>query len=171
VVDRLAERAGIPICSKETAALVGAGKIGGVSVMLAKPQTYMNLSGRAVVELLRNHGLGSGDLVIVYDDLDLPWGSLRIRTRGSAGGHKGMASVISELGTEDFIRVRLGIAGYRVGDAARFVLAPFRRGQRKQLNELLDYAAGAVCSIITEGVERSMTRFNRRAQGQTNEGE
>jgi PTH1 family peptidyl-tRNA hydrolase len=152
-------------------ALVGCGRIEGTPVLLAKPQTYMNLSGHSVTELLRKHSLAAADLIVVYDDLDLPWKALRVRPKGSAGGHRGVDSVISELGTADFARVRLGIAGYRVGEAAEFVLAPFRRAQRKELDELLDYAAQAVCSIISEGVEKAMTKFNRRAQGQQSEEE
>jgi PTH1 family peptidyl-tRNA hydrolase len=110
-------------------------------------------------------------MVLVYDDLDLPWMSMRIRGKGSSGGHHGVESVGREVGTKDFARIRLGIAGYRVEDGARFVLAPFRRAQKKQLDELLDQAAQAVTSVISEGVEKSMTRFNRRAQGEKTEEE
>jgi PTH1 family peptidyl-tRNA hydrolase len=171
VLDRVAERERIRIGRKESMALVGRGRIGGTPVVLAKPQTYMNLSGHAVAELMHKNSLASADLIVVYDDLDLPWQAVRVRPKGSAGGHRGVESVISELGTADFARVRLGIAGYRVGEAAEFVLAPFRRAQRKELDELLDYAAQAVRSIISEGVEKAMTKFNRRAQGQQSEEE
>ncbi len=171
IIDRLAARCGIRITRKESMALVGQGRIEGNPVLLAKPQTYMNLSGQAVAGLLRKHGLGPEDLIVVFDDLDLPWKALRIRPKGSAGGHHGMESVIREVGSQDFIRIRIGIAGYRVKEGAKFVLSPFRRGQKKELDELLDHAALVVESVISEGVEKSMTRFNRRALGQQSEEE
>ena len=170
-LDRLAERHGIRVSRKECMAAVGAGRVDGIPVLLVKPQTYMNLSGTSVRALVEKHGLAAQDLIVVYDDLDLPWKAIRIRGKGSAGGHHGMESVIREVGTQDFSRVRLGIAGYRVGKGAEFVLAPFGRGQRKELDELLDLSAQAVASIISEGVEKSMTKFNRRAPGQTSEEE
>jgi len=171
VVDRLAERNGIRIERRECSSLVGVGMIGVTPVLLAKPQTYMNLSGRAVRELLRAYSLGPQDLILVYDDLDLPWKSLRIRPRGSPGGHHGVESVAAETGTTDFPRLRLGIAGYRVGNGAEFVLAPFSREQKAELDELLDEAAEAVESIISVGVEKAMTMFNRRARGDNAEEE
>src|SRR5262245_8826009 len=108
-VDRLAERHGIRITRKDSHALTGVGEIAGHPVMLAKPQTYMNLSGTSVAPLMEKHSIGAEQLVVVYDELDLPWGSLRIKPKGSAAGHKGMKSVIGSLGTSDLIRVRLGI--------------------------------------------------------------
>jgi len=165
VVDRLAERNGIGIKRRECSSLVGAGLICATPVLLAKPQTYMNLSGQAVQQLLQAYSLGPQDLILVYDDLDLPWKSLRIRPRGSPGGHHGVESVAAETGTTDFPRLRLGIAGYRVGNGAEFVLAPFRREQKAELDQLLEEAARAVEFIISAGVEKAMTMFNRRARG------
>ena len=170
-LDRLAEQAGIRIRRKECLALVGHGVVEGRPVVLAKPQTYMNLSGQSVRMLLEKHGLSPQEMVLVFDDLDLPWMSLRIRAKGSPGGHHGVESVGRQVGSMGFARVRLGIAGYRVADGARFVLAPFRRAQKKQLDELLDQAVQAVTSVISEGVEKSMTRFNRRARGEKTEEE
>jgi len=165
-VDRLAERHGIRIRRKESRALVGTGEIEGRPVMLAKPQTFMNLSGDSIVPLMRKHEGPPERLVLVYDELDLPWMALKIKPKGSAAGHKGMKSVIGSLGTSEFARVRLGIhPGHPVSDGADFVLAPFRRAQKKELDELLDFAADAVSSIIAEGVEKAMTKFNRRAPG------
>jgi len=165
-VDRLAERHGIRIRRKESRALVGTGEIEGRPVMLAKPQTFMNLSGDSIVPLMRKHEVPPERLVLVYDELDLPWMALKIKPKGSAAGHKGMKSVIGSLGTSEFARVRLGIhPGHPVSDGADFVLAPFRRAQKKELDELLDFAADAVSSIIAEGVEKAMTKFNRRAPG------
>ncbi len=171
VVDVLAERHGIRIRRRECSALTGEGTVDGWPVILAKPQTYMNASGRSVGPLLKSRGLAPADLILVYDELDLPWTAVRIRARGSAGGHHGVESVLGEIGGRDFPRVRLGIAGYRVQDGAEFVLAPFKRAQKKELDELLDYASAAVRSIISEGVEKAMTMFNRRARGDNTEEE
>ena len=172
VIDRVAERNGIRIGRKDSMALVGQGQIEGKAVMLAKPQTYMNLSGPAVKRLLEKNEMAPADLLVVYDELDLPWGSLRIRPGGSHGGHRGIESVIRETGTQDFPRVRLGIhGGQRQRDGARIVLGGFNRAQKQELDELLDYAARAVESVIADGVEKSMTNFNRRAGGLTLEEE
>jgi len=195
VVDRLAERNRIKVSRKDSMALVGQGVFaaapsrdavsvpsrdrlpvpgegavseGAVSkrVLLAKPQTYMNVSGPSVNGLLVKYELQPGQLLLVYDELDLPWQSLRIRPRGSAGGHHGVDSVIRSIGSADFPRVRLGIhGGSRDRDGAKIVLSGFKRGQREELDEMLDYAAQAVESIIAEGVAMAMTKFNRRAQG------
>src|SRR5581483_2205309 len=108
-VDRLAERHGIRITRKDSKALVGVGEIDGAPVMLAKPQTFMNLSGTSLAPLIEKHSIDPARLVVVYDELDLPWMSLRIKPKGSAAGHKGMGSVIRSLGTSDLVRVRLGI--------------------------------------------------------------
>ncbi len=171
VIDRLAERHRIAVSRREGQALVGAGNIGPAAVVLAKPQTFMNLSGPAVKWLLERYSLRPADMILVYDELALPWRSLRIRSKGSAGGHRGVESVIRSLGTAEFTRVRLGIhPGHPVGDGAEFVLAPFRRAARKELDELLEYASEAVESIVSVGVETSMTRFNRRAHGSNDEG-
>jgi PTH1 family peptidyl-tRNA hydrolase len=170
-IDRLAEKYGIQVSRKDSMALVGSGEIDDKPVILAKPQTYMNRSGASVGSLLEKNGLTVQDLIVIYDDLDLAWTAIRIRAKGSAGGHHGVESIVSRLGTHGFARVRLGIAGYKVGDGAKFVLAPLRRGQKKELDELLDYAVQAVSTIISEGVEKSMTRFNRRARGEKSEEE
>jgi peptidyl-tRNA hydrolase, PTH1 family len=171
-LDRLAEQHGIRISRKDSKALVGVGEIDGHPVMLAKPQTFMNLSGVSLAPLMEKHAIGSSQVVVVYDELDLPWGALRIKPKGSAAGHKGMGSVIRSLGTSDLVRVRLGIhPGHPVKDGAEFVLAPFRRAQTKELDELTGFAADAVRSIIAEGVEKAMTRFNRRAPGLQTEDE
>ena len=166
VVDRLAERNSIRVGRKESMVLVGQGSLGGRHVLLAKPQTFMNLSGQSVKGLMVKHEIPAEDLILVYDELDLPWKSLRIRPDGSSGGHRGVKDVIEKTGSKNFPRVRLGIhGGQRSGDGARIVLAEFKRAQWKELDELLDLAALAVESIVAEGVEKSMTKFNRRAQG------
>ena len=166
VADRLAERHGIRITRRDSRALVGMGEIDGQEVMLAKPQTFMNLSGTSLAPLMEKHSIPVENLVVVYDELDLPWLALRIKPKGSAAGHNGMKSVIGSLKTSDVVRVRLGIhPGHKLSSGADFVLAPIKRSQRKELEEFVDYSADAVRSIIAEGVEKAMTRFNRRAPG------
>jgi PTH1 family peptidyl-tRNA hydrolase len=166
VVDRLAEQHGIRITRKDSKAHVGAGEIGGCPVMLAKPQTFMNLSGASVKPLMEKHSFTAQDLILVYDELDLPWTAVRIKPKGSAAGHNGAESVIRALGTDDFVRVRLGIhPGHPVRNGAEYVLSPVKRQQKQDLDELIGYAADAVRSILAEGVEKAMTRFNRRARG------
>jgi PTH1 family peptidyl-tRNA hydrolase len=151
--------------------LVGLGVIQGKDVVLAKPQTYMNLSGPAVKGLLERYELKPDRVVVVYDELDLPWGSLRIRPKGSGAGHKGIGNVMSSLGTNQVTRVRLGIHPGHPVDGEKFVLAPFKRAQKKEVEEAVERGAAAVESILAEGVEKSMTIFNRRAQGLPNEEE
>jgi PTH1 family peptidyl-tRNA hydrolase len=166
VIDRLAERSGISVGRRDCQAFVGQGTVAGKKVLLAKPQTFMNLSGESVQGLLVKNEIGPGDLVLIYDELDLPWQSVRIRPNGSAAGHRGVDSVIRCVGTKEFPRVRLGVhGGRREKDGAQIVLAKLKRAHRKELDELLDYASQAVESIIAEGVEKSMAKYNRRAQG------
>lgn len=166
VVDRLAESNAIRVSRKENMALVGLGTIRQKRVALAKPQTFMNLSGPSIKGLLERYGLNPDRLLLVYDELDLPWGSLRIKPKGSAAGHNGIKSVIASLGTNEFPRLRIGIRpDHTIEDGARFVLAPFRRAQKQEVEETVARAAEAVESILAEGVEKSMTVYNRRAQG------
>ena len=165
-IDRLAERHGIRVTRKDSRALVGLGEIDGQEVMLAKPQTYMNLSGTSLEPLMEKHSVPTDRLVVVYDELDLPWLSLRIKPKGTPAGHKGMISVIASLGTGEVARVRLGIhPGRPLRSGAEYVLAPVRRSQDKELDDFVGYAADAVRSIIAEGVAKAMTKFNRRAPG------
>ena len=169
-VDRLAERHGIRVTRKDSKALVGVGEIDGQAVMLAKPQTFMNLSGTSLAPLMEKHSIPVENLVVVYDELDLPWLALRVKPKGSAAGHNGMKSVIGSLKTSDVVRVRMGIhPGHKLSSGADFVLAPLKRSQRKELEEFVDFAADAVRSIIAEGVSKAMTKFNRRAQGSNQE--
>jgi peptidyl-tRNA hydrolase, PTH1 family len=173
VVDRLAALRNIPIKRFDSKAIVGIAP----DVILAKPQTYMNLSGTSLRPLMSKHGLGPSDLILVYDELDLPWGEIRIRPKGRAGSHNGLISVVQNLGTEEFVRVRVGAhPGHPLSSTSKsrgsdYLLSPFSRQQKKELDELLGFAAEAVNSIIAEGVEKSMTKFNRRAPGLTTEEE
>jgi PTH1 family peptidyl-tRNA hydrolase len=165
-VDRLAERFGIRVTRKDSKALIGLGEIDGQPVMLAKPQTYMNLSGSSVASLMEKHSIRIDRLVVVYDELDLGWLALKIKPKGSAAGHNGMKSVISSLQTDEFVRVRLGIhPGHPLKSGTDYLLAPMKRSQATELDEFTGYAADAVRSIIAEGVVKAMTRFNRRAPG------
>jgi PTH1 family peptidyl-tRNA hydrolase len=171
-IDRLALSNGIRVDRKDSKALLGVGAWSGKQLLLAKPQTFMNVSGPSVKALMEKHDVPASNLIVVYDELDLPWTGLRVRPKGSAAGHNGVDSVIRSLGTMDFPRVRLGInPGHKIGNGAKFVLEPFKKAQMQDLDELLDHAARAVESIIAEGVEKSMTKFNRRARGLNKEEE
>jgi peptidyl-tRNA hydrolase, PTH1 family len=165
VIDRLAGSNAIRVSRKENTALVGLGEIAGKRLALAKPQTYMNLSGPAVRGLLERYELKPDRLIVVYDELDLPWGSLRIRMKGSAAGHNGVKSLIGSLGTNEFTRIRLGIDPGNPVKGEQFVLAPFKRAQKQDVEETVGRAADAVEFIIAEGAAQAMTKYNRRAQG------
>jgi len=166
VVDRLAEMHGIRVNRKDSKALAGLGEIAAKPVMLAKPQTFMNLSGTSVAPLMEKHGLAAPDLIVIWDELNLPWGGLKILKSGSAGGHNGADSVIRSLGTQEFTRVRLGVhPGRPLESGMDYLLAPVRRSHRKEWEELVARGADAVVSIIAEGAEKAMTKYNRRAQG------
>jgi PTH1 family peptidyl-tRNA hydrolase len=171
-VDRLAERHGIRVTRKDSRALTGLGEIDGQPVMLAKPQTFMNLSGTSLAPLMEKHSISIDRLVVVYDELDLGWLALKIKPKGSAAGHNGMKSVISSLKTDEFVRIRLGIhPGHPLKSGTDYLLAPMKRSQATELDEFIGYAADAVRSIIAEGVVKAMTRFNRRAPGLNKEEE
>src|SRR6266852_38107 len=151
VVDALAGRNAIRVTRKENVSRVGLGAIAGKGVALAKPQTFMNLGGPAVKGLLERYGLDSGRLLVVYDELDLPWGSLRIKPKGSAAGHNGVKSIIGSLGTNEFARVRLGIhPGHTIADGMQFVLGQFKRAQKKDVEEAVVLAAEAVEFTLAE---------------------
>jgi PTH1 family peptidyl-tRNA hydrolase len=170
VVDRLAEMYGIRVSRKDSRALAGVGEIAGKPVMLVKPQTFMNASGESLRPLMEKHGFGPGDLIAVWDELNLPWGRLKIMKQGSAGGHNGVISVIRHLGTQEFVRVRLGVhPGHPLSSGMEYLLAPVKRSQKKEWEELVGRGADAVASIIAEGAEMAMTKFNRRAQGSNEE--
>jgi PTH1 family peptidyl-tRNA hydrolase len=138
--------------------------------MLAKPQTFMNLSGTSLQPLMEKHSIDLGQLIVVYDELDLGWGALKIKMKGSAAGHNGMKSVIGSLGTNEIVRVRLGVhPGHPLNGGTEYLLAPMKRRQRTELDDFVGYAADAVRTIIAEGVEKAMTKYNRRAPGLNNE--
>ena len=168
-VDRLAERWQAEVKNRHCQALTARKLVGEHEVLLVKPETYMNLSGLAVRELAEEYEVRpEQDLIVVYDELDLPFGAIRIRPRGGTAGHNGMESIVGALGTEEFLRVRLGIAPERkVADGARYVLAQFRRSQYKAVDQMLDTAADAVEAILQEGAAAAMNRFNRKPETET----
>jgi PTH1 family peptidyl-tRNA hydrolase len=163
VVDRLAAQASIRVTRPEAKSYVGRGKIAGHEVVLAKPQTMMNLSGLAVRELVGRIECKPSDVIVIYDDIALPWGMLRVRERGSAGGHNGLKSVIGALGTMEFPRVRLGVQPPEPrGDLKASVLRQIRRDEEDVVAEEIELAAEAVKMIVAEGTARAMNHFNRR---------
>ncbi len=165
-VDRIAEQCGVRVNNRHCRAQTARTRIAGHDVVLAKPETYMNLSGASVSELMEEYeAKAEEDLVLLYDELDLPFGTLRVRPRGRSAGHNGVQSVIGALGTQEFTRVRLGIGpDYPVGDGARYVLAPFKKAQLEIVSGVLDQASAAVGVILSEGVQAAMNRFNRKPE-------
>ena len=162
-VDAIAERARIRVERPEAKSLVGLGQFAGQQISLAKPYTMMNLSGLAVRGLLERFECGPEEMVVLYDDVALPWGMLRIRERGSAGSHNGLKSIIGTTGTNEFPRVRMGIQPeHPLDDLAAYVLRPMRKAELEIAAEMTGQAAEAVELILTRGVAHAMNRFNRR---------
>ena len=158
-IDRIAGDRDVEVRNRQCRALTGRTQIGDEQVLLAKPETFMNLSGLSVRELLDEYQLRpEADLIVIYDELDLPLGTIRIRQRGSSAGHNGMESIIGTLGTREFLRIRLGIA------PEKKILKPFSKRQLKAVDEVLDSAAEAVKVILTEGPAAAMNRFNRKKE-------
>lgn len=163
-VDRLARDADVRVSRPEEESLVGRGQLAGRDVLLAKPLSFMNRSGGPVKRLLRRYGMQPDRLLVVYDELDLPWGALRLKQKGSAAGHNGMQSVIESLGTSDFARLRIGIhPGHPVSNGARYLLRPFSREEIEEVEGIVGRAADAVRDVLAEGAEKAMARCNRRA--------
>ena len=162
LIDKLASDEGIAVKRRECQALVGQGQVEGVVTRLAKPQTFMNLSGHAVSCLLGKGELNAAKhLVVISDDLALPLGKIRIRERGSAGGHNGLKSIIAEVGTDEFIRLRIGIQpDHPISDAKRFVLDQFSRTERPVVEEIIARSVQAVRTIIRDGALKAMMEFN-----------
>lgn len=163
VVNRLADDCGVEIAHREAQALTALTEIEQVEVVLAQPQTFMNLSGLAVARLLDRYGLSVEDLIVLVDDVNLPLGCLRVRQRGSAGGHNGVKSIIGVLQSDEFARLRLGVKpGQPVEDLIAYVLSRFRKADLEVVAALLDQAVEAVRIILREGISAAMNRFNRR---------
>jgi peptidyl-tRNA hydrolase, PTH1 family len=162
-IDCLANEVGAEVRNRNCRALTARAVIEEQQVLLAKPETYMNLSGMAVRELVGKYEVDPAkDLIVIYDELDLPLGRIRIRQRGSSAGHNGMESIIGALGTQEFLRVRLGVGpDKKVSDDAKYLLSPFRKAQLKVVDEIIDTASEAVRVILKESPGAAMNRFNR----------
>ena len=170
-VDRIAEQCGVRVDNRHCRAQTARTRIVGHEVVLAKPETFMNLSGASVRELVREYEvLPEQDLVLLYDEMDLPFGTLRVRPRGRSAGHNGVESVIDALGTQEITRVRMGVApDHPVSDGARYVLSQLKKSQLPVVDEVLDSAAEAVRVILGEGVQPAMNRFNRKVEDATSD--
>jgi len=163
-VDRIASERGVEIRNRQCRALTARTQVANEPVLLAKPETYMNLSGISVRELVAEYDAkAESDLIVIQDELDFPLGTLRIHTRRSSAGHNGIESIIDALGTQDFLRIRVGVApDHKVEDGKGYLLSPFRKAQTAAVDEMLDTAAEAVKVILTEGAAAAMNRFNRK---------
>jgi len=162
-VDELANRAAIRVERPEGKALVGRGKLAGEEILLAKPQTYMNLSGISVRELLAKYELNVSDLLVMWDEVQLPLGTIRIHPDGSAGSHNGAQSVINALGTQEFARLRLGCGpDHPLNSRREHVLRPMRKVELEAAAEMIEEAGNAVETILQEGIDAAMNKFNRR---------
>lgn len=164
-LDALAARLNTAVSNKESRAVVGRARIPGeaADVVLAKPQTFMNLSGRSVAPLLRKHNLGPEDLWVVHDDIDLPFGRLRIRRGGGAGGHNGVSSIIQDIGDRDFARIRLGVGRPDPQEAVEYVLESFPADERERLPGFLELAVEALVTGLVDGLATCMNRFNGKS--------
>jgi PTH1 family peptidyl-tRNA hydrolase len=165
VVDQIANEFGVEVRNRQCRALTGRVVIGSETVLLAKPETFMNLSGISVRELVSKHDVRvEEDLTVIQDELDFPLGTIRIQRKRSSAGHNGIESIISSLGTQDFLRIRMGVAPERkIEDGMSYLLSPFRKAQLKVVDEMLEVAADAVKAIVAEGAAAAMNRFNRKA--------
>jgi len=167
-LDYFARKQGIPLNLRRARSRLGMGEVGGTKVVLAKPRTFMNLSGEAVAALVRRHRLPIEDLLVIYDDLDLPLGKIRIRERGSSAGHKGVKSIIAHLGSQNFPRIRVGIAPRGEGaedfaervDTVEYVLSDFAAEEKPIIREVYPEVADAIHCLITDGVTAAMNKHN-----------
>ena len=161
MIDAIADRFNIDVTTKKHKALVGRGVIDGVKVILAKPQTYMNLSGESVHEIADFYKIEPENIIIIYDDISLDVGQLRIRKKGSAGGHNGIKNIIAHLGTQEFPRIRVGIGNKPEGwDLADYVLSKYSKAEQEQIDEAAKDTAGAVVYMINDDVDRAMNEYN-----------
>jgi PTH1 family peptidyl-tRNA hydrolase len=169
-IDRLAERAKVEVKNRHCKALTARAKVGGEEVLLAKPETFMNLSGMSVRELVAKYGDDldvSQDLIVVHDELDFPLGTIRIRQHGSSAGHNGIESIMNGLGTQDFLRVRMGVApDHPVRDGAGYLLSPWKKKDAATVDDLIERAADAVELILEVGASKAMNRVNRKPEAE-----
>ena len=166
VVTALAKENGIKLNKRLHFSICGKGKVAGEDVLIALPQTYMNLSGKAVGEIAGREMKDISDLVVVCDDVNIELGRIRLRPSGSAGGHKGLASIISTLGRDDFARLRVGIATeVHKGDITGYVLSPFKRKERRNVSHVVTLAGDTLTCMIEDGIDTAMTKFNKSKIG------
>jgi len=167
-IDRIAEQCGVEVRNRQCRALTGRATIGSEPVLLAKPETFMNLSGLSVRELVAEHGAGAeSDLIVLQDELDFPLGTVRLHRNRSSAGHNGIESLIAALGTQNFLRIRMGVAPERkVEDGMSYLLAKMNKAQRKIVDGMLDAAAEAVKMILMEGEAAAMNRVNRKPENE-----
>jgi PTH1 family peptidyl-tRNA hydrolase len=173
-IDRIAAICDVQVVNRRGRALTAKARLMGHEVLLAKPETFMNLSGLSVAALLQELNLGVEDLIVLYDELAIPLGTLRIRERGSAAGHNGVKSISSVLGTEEWARIRIGIgkppleSGRAIKSGGKdFLLTPMRKQELAELDEVLDQAVRAVEAVLTKGVSAAMNEFNRKVEPET----
>ena len=164
VIDRIAEKYNIAVDTKKHRACIGKGIIGGQKVILAKPQTYMNLSGESIRSLVDYYKIDEeNELLVVYDDISLDVGQLRIRAKGSAGGHNGIKNIIAHLGTQVFPRIKVGVGEKPKGyDLADYVLGHFSKAERERMEEGYDHAVRAAEMIVSGQLSEAMNEFNRK---------
>jgi PTH1 family peptidyl-tRNA hydrolase len=165
-VDRLAEQWGIEVRNRQCRALTARATVGSETVLLAKPETFMNLSGLSVVELVRKYEIRPEfDLIVIQDELDFPLGTIRLHQRRSSAGHNGIESIVGALVTQDFLRIRIGVAPeHRISDGASYLLSRMRKADLKVVDEMLDTTTAAVKMILTDGPAAAMNRFNRKPE-------
>jgi peptidyl-tRNA hydrolase, PTH1 family len=163
-VDRIADELGVEVRNRQCRALTARTLIGSETVLLAKPETFMNLSGISVRELVSKHEVRvEEDLIVIQDELDFSLGTVRLQRKRSSAGHNGIESIIDAMGTNDFLRIRMGVApDHKVEDGIGYLLSPFRKAQGKVVDEMLECAAEAVKAIVTDGEAAAMNRFNRK---------
>jgi len=167
-VDLFAREHGIPLTQRRALSKLGIGEVSGTKIVLTKPQTFMNLSGEAVSALARRYKISAKDILVIYDDLDLPLGKIRIREKGSSGGHNGLKSIIAHLGTQDFPRIRVGIAPSEGSDSAaapevdaiEHVLSDFTEAEKAVMREVYLRVAAAIECVLTEGIAAAMNKYN-----------
>ncbi|MCL2436909.1 MAG: aminoacyl-tRNA hydrolase [Clostridiales bacterium] len=159
-IDRIAEKYGIHVNKIKHKALVGEGIISGQKVLLVKPQTYMNLSGESIREIISYYKIEMENLVVIYDDIDIPLGQLRIRKQGSAGTHNGMKSIIYQIQSDAFPRIRIGIGNDRRGGLIGHVIGGFKKEEKKEIEDAVERAANATVAILEQGIEKTMSEYN-----------
>ncbi len=162
VIDRLAERLEVAVTKTQGQVLIAKTQYAGEQVLLVKPQTYMNRSGLAVAALARYYKIPVSNIIVAYDDLDLPVGTIRLRAKGGAGTHNGMRSLIQELASEEFPRLRVGIGRPLEGDWANYVLSRFRREERDLIQEALEQGVAALLRYLEAGIDTAMNEFNKK---------